>query len=279
MASRYEQIRLCRQLNRALRKRRDRANTEPYSQRRLAIVVSAVSERLRDVRVPGMTANLAPLLEVSGAFVQGCLDAGRGVLAMSRAKEHGGIVAAERSAWELWNELDYLLRRPDPPMEAVKVQVNALLELTSWLKKQEHVSSDVLKLNEDGLGRFKHEYPEIVRVVEEQRKKSRFHWSGQKRSKIVGPTAKWADVYKLLSWETHPDILSIRDVESTFEDGYGVLTLNLPDDALILALRERSASSTSECLLRCWNAFAQFWMQQEIEFVPPRKFENRSESG
>jgi|GEM_PF-3666127 len=271
MTTRYEQIRFCRQLNHPLKRRRDTDDANAYSQRRLAIVVEEVSRRLADVRVPGMTANLVPLLEVTGAFVQGCLDAGRGVLAMSRAKEHGGIVAAERSAWEMWNELDYLLRRPDPPMEAVKVQVNAILEITSWMKEQEHVSSDVLNRNEEGLSRFQRDYPEIVRAVSEQRKKGRFHWSGKSRSKIVGPTAKAADVYKLLSWETHPDILSIRDVEATFVQRDGVLTLNSPQNSLVITLTERSASSTSECLLRAWNAFAQFWMLEVLELVPPRK--------
>ena len=150
MTSRYELIRACRQLYHPLKRRSKVAASEPYSQQRLSIVVAGVSERLAHVHVAGMTTNLIPLLEVSGAFVQGCLDAGRGVLAMARAREYGGIVAAERSAWELWNELDYLLHQPDPPTEAVKVQVNALFELTSWLKRQKDTSPEMLARNEKG---------------------------------------------------------------------------------------------------------------------------------
>ena len=270
MDSRYQMIRAFRRLERRLGYKR-RRTSEPYSQRRLSLVVVAVSERLDRVHVPGMTTNLVPLLEVSGAFLQGCLDAARGVLAMARAREHGGIVAAERAAWEFWSELDYLLRQPDPPTAAVTVQVNALMELIKWLRTRGESYPEMLRRNEESLSRFEHSYPEVVHAVRDRREKGRFHWSGKSRTKVVGPTSVSADVYKLLSWETHADVLAIRDVEATIANGDGALTLYRPDDALVLALVERSASSSSECLLRAWNAFAQFWQQEELESVPPRK--------
>jgi hypothetical protein len=72
----------------------------------------------------------------------------------------------------------------------------------------------------------------------------------------------------MLSWETHPDIGPIRDISR--EERNGVIYLDLTVRADVDMLVERSASSTSECLLRAWNAFAQSFGQKRIDEAPPR---------
>jgi hypothetical protein len=76
---------------------------------------------------------LVPLVEATGAFVRGCWEAARGVLVLAMAGEYGGIGAAERQAWEMWNEVEFLLLSADPPRNGVKVQVNALIDVIELL--------------------------------------------------------------------------------------------------------------------------------------------------
>lgn len=232
-------------------------------------VLSAVDDRLGKVRVPAMTENLVPLLEVSGSFVRGCRNAARGVLVLAEAKEYGGIVAAERTAWEMWNELDYLLGTDKPQDEAVKVQVNGVLDVLELVSDMDYAPASMVDNHKEALARFERDYPALVEDVRGQRKKGRYHWSGLSRTKVVAPTESSKAVYKMLSWESHPDIAAIRDVSGEIKGNDGVLKFYESED--VDALVERAASSASECLLRAWNLFAHFWQQQKIESVPERK--------
>lgn len=240
-----------------------------YHQTRLATVIAAVEERLARVRVSPMSDNLIPLLEVTAAVVRGCLDAARGVLALAKAPEWGGIVAAERSAWEMWNELKFLLRAEDPPNEAVKVQVNALIDVIGLLETVTTAPEGMLDRNRDGLAQFERKYPALVEKVCKQRKDRKMHWSGRSRTAVVGPDAASKAVYKMLSWDTHPDIVSIRDIAATIRDGVG--TLDFGESRDVPELVERPCSSASESLLRSWNLFAEFWQQDQVTDVAPRK--------
>jgi hypothetical protein len=96
------------------------SDEKTYSRRRLAYVVEEVAQRLLVVPLRGLRPEHVPLAEASGAFVRGCWEAARGVLALARVGEYGGIASAERQAWEMWSELDYLLLSPDPPRNGVK---------------------------------------------------------------------------------------------------------------------------------------------------------------
>lgn len=241
-----------------------------YHEQRLSIVVAGVTERLTRVRVSPMTDNLIPLLEVSGALVRGCLEAACGVLALARTPEWGGIVAVERTAWEMWNELEFVLRAEDPPGEAVKVQVNALLDVIGLLETTTITApAGMLDRNKEGLARFERAYPELVESVRQQRKNRRMHWSGHSRTAVVGPDPASKAVYKMLSWDTHPDVISIRDISASIENG--VATLDFGAERDVPQLVERPCGAASESLLRSWNLFAEFWKQERLVDAPPRK--------
>ena len=229
--------------------------------------MESVTARLNVVQLRGLRPELIPLVEVSAALVRGCLDNSRGVLTLAEAGEYGGSASAERSAWEAWYELKYLLLTPDPPRDAARVQVNALLQVIELLEKRSEWAA-MLEKNQNALAIFETTHPDVVAEVRTQRKKDRRHWSGRSRTTVVAPTEPAKDAYKALSWETHPDVASIRDVSAVLRDGIGYLNFRLEDnDAAV----ERSASSASECLLRAWNAFAQSFGQKQIEGAPPRK--------
>jgi hypothetical protein len=242
-----------------------------YSRRRLSYIVAEVSKRLKVIPLHGLTPELVPLVEASGAFVRGCWEAARGVLVLAAASEYGGIVAAERQAWEMWNELEYLLLSADPPRNGLKVQVNALIEVVELLTVL-NVSPELLARNNGSLAELATAHPDVVAEVRQQRKKGRHHWSGQSRTLVVGKTDASRAVYKMLSWEAHPDIGPIRDISTEDRDGVSYLVLTDLDD--VDTAVERSASNASECLLSAWNAFADSFGQAPIEGAPSRKPDN-----
>jgi hypothetical protein len=207
-------------------------------------------------------------VEVCGALVRGCLEGARAVLLLANANEFGGIAAVERSVWEMWSEMDYLLSSADPARNARKIQINALIEVIELLTERSAPQA-MIDNNKNGLAKFEAAYPDIVKEVRGQRKKKRYHWTGGSRSKVIGSSSSAAtSVYKMLSWETHPDVVSIRDIEAITDGNGGYLEFNATPDAT--AFVERSASATSECLLRAWNAFAQSFAQNLIDDAPPR---------
>lgn len=239
-----------------------------YSRRRLSYVVAEVSKRLKVIPLHGLTPGLEPLVEASGAFVRGCWEAAKGVLILAVANEYSGIVAVERQAWEMWSDLEFLLLSADPPRNGLKVQINALIELVELLSVL-GIPNEMLAENKQVLTKFELSHPDVVAEVKAQRKRNRHHWSGQSRTSIVGKTEASRAVYKMLSWEAHPDMGPIRDISTEVRDGVSYLLLNEPED--IGPHVERSASSTSECLLRAWNAFADSFGQSRIDDAPPRK--------
>lgn len=162
--------------------------TTSYRRRRLALIVTRVTDRLTHVRVTPMPdAALLPLLEVSGSLVRGCLDAARGVLAMADLREYGGIVAAERSAWKCGMTSSTSSGTENPPVAAVKVQVNGLFEVLGLLDSIHYDPMDLAERSTEAIAKFERDFPDVVRAVREQRQKRKFHWSGRTRSAIVAP--------------------------------------------------------------------------------------------
>jgi hypothetical protein len=141
-----------------------------YSRRRLRYVVAEVSRRVRTVPLHGLKPELVPLVEATGAFVRGCWEAARGVLVLAMAGEYGGIGAAERQAWEMWNEVEFLLLSADPPRNGVKVQVNALIDVIELLTALSY-PAEMFEKNTAGLAKFEASHPDVVDEVRQQRKK------------------------------------------------------------------------------------------------------------
>ncbi len=226
---------------------------------RLRAVLDAVQPKLKGIQVDGMSPDHSPLLEVSAALVRGAFHHCQSILALADAQSWGGIGTVERAAWEMWNELDYLLRSKDPTSAAVKVQANAVLEIVDLLEKTDDAPAGMLERNREFRDRLEARYPGPFAKIRAQRtgKKKKWHWSGLSRTAVVGPDEASSRVYKLLSWESHPDIVSLRDIEVAFEENRARVCFG--DEGDLSAAIERSCRSSAELLLRSWNLFAQFW--------------------
>ena len=231
------------------------------AQDRLRETVAAVQLRLKYIRIEGLAKEHAPLLEVSAALVRGTHQHCHSVLALAEANSWAGMATVERAAWEMWNELDYLLRSDDPPYTAVKVQANAVFDVIDLLQKTPNAPSGMLQRNEEFRDRLEAEHSNAVAEVRKQRKDRKWHWSGISRTAVVGPDDASRQVYKLLSWESHPDIASLRYIDVVFEGDHALVRFG--DEGNGVA-SDRSSRSATELLLRSWNLFAQFWGLEPI---------------
>lgn len=229
---------------------------------RLATIVGQVRDRLAGLHVFLPEDDGLPLLEVTSALLRGCLDAADAVLRLS---EHGyqGLHAVERAAWEHWKELEFLLARQTRFRDARKVQINATIEVLDFLRGRADTPPGMIERTQDTLAGQEREWPAEVAEVRDQRKRRKFHWSGESRSSVVAPAGSASDVYRLLSWESHPDVASIRDVTATRNGDEGDVTFHEPEDLQVMI--DRSTWSTRKCLTRAWNVFASAWGLDQID--------------
>lgn len=237
------------------------------NQERLLAIIAAVGERMQRVNLPELTAPGSELLEAAGAFLRGCYESAQGVAALAGANEYGGVIAVERMGWEMWRELEYLLRSAEPDKSAIKVKANAALELIGTLDPTDFSSQEMHLKTETLLLDLEKSYPSEVAEVRDQRSGKRFHWSGGSRSAVVASAGSLRDVYKMLSWHSHPDMCVLRDISTEVRDGRSWLVFHDEGDASRAI--ERACWATGEYLQRAWNLFAQALDQEEIAFPLP----------
>ncbi len=235
---------------------------------RLTFVIEGVGQRMVLVSLDEMNEDGCALLEVAGAYLRGCFEAACGVATLAAFSEYGGLFAAERAAWEMGQELEYLLRCDKPAEGAIKAKVNATLELLEYVEEGDE-GTGLKAANELALAAYEARYPLLVAEVRKQRLDRRFHWSGERsRSAVVASPGSKKRLYGMLSWEAHPVMCVIRDVEAVPREGKTVLKFVEADNPK--RGMERAAWATGEYLHRAWNDFAAAFGQEPIDFpLPP----------
>jgi hypothetical protein len=83
------------------------------------------------------------------------------------------------------------------------------------------------------------------------------------RTEIYAPDDADRTVYKLLSWESHPISLGLRDVEIASSGAEARVTFQPIENRNALA--ERVAWAVGHSLLFSWNDFAKVWGFEEIQ--------------
>lgn len=223
-----------------------------------------LTAEIRGRTSPLLVANIAdedlPLLEVTAGLLRCCLEATEGVEALLTAGRYEAVFPIERAAWEIWSEFRFLIGRESRKRDAVKVEVNAILEVIETLPKIDKGAApdDLLQRNEELLRLREGAYPELVAEVRGQRKKKQFHWSGQRRTDVFAATETDRLVYSLLSWEAHPVMGILRDVKTQRTDGGIELRFASPASEAP-DLRERPAWSVTGYLWYLWVQFAKLW--------------------
>lgn len=208
---------------------------------------------------------LEHLLRVSTELMLGVLSYGE---AVDRLLGTGHVLATaplERAAWEVSQELEFLLRRETAMEDASRARIHALLEVSEHAA---HSSEASPAFREDVNSELVALEVTHARLVEEMRtlrtRNKRLHWSGHPRSRIYAPDEPTRAVYRLLSWEAHPFAAGLHaiDIDSV---GAGVkITIRPVQDAEELAAR--TAWAVAHTVLFAWNAYATLWHLQPVEW-------------
>lgn len=157
------------------------------------------------------------LFLVIGPLIRLAFAHAKGVSTLLEADNPDAVGPIERALYELWGDIKYMLTEGDPVENAVKLKLNAVLEVASAVGDSEEELRDHPTWG--GIARFLDdaaaEYPELLEQVRTQRENYNFHWSGE-RSRVGILKAALGDeagfVYKALSWESHATVTALRDV-------------------------------------------------------------------
>ena len=115
----------------------------------------------------------------------------------------------ERALYELRNEFLYLLAEGDAHRNAAKVLVNGALEVADFLngRGQRDAMAKVI-------AHHRARHSDVLDEILAQRtgKPRRYHWSGKTHSAIERAVNSDPFMYRVLSWEAHAALNSVRDV-------------------------------------------------------------------
>lgn len=101
-------------------------------------------------------------------------------------------------------------------------------------------------------------YPEAYVEVLKQRKGRRFTWSGIAYSQMEREIATVPVVYKLLSWDSHSTIGTLRDVRIKIEGDSATVTFGRSDDDP-MANPARVAYVATEVLYHMFEDWRELW--------------------
>jgi hypothetical protein len=118
-----------------------------------------------------------------------------------------------RAMLELWAEFLYLLDEGTRSENATKIEITGILEMSAFARQHPEVDGEQMEGVARQLTRLRSSYPSLVSICEQQRKQHRFHWSGLSRSVLIERAWKSRDIYGLMSWDAHPLITSLRDLD------------------------------------------------------------------
>lgn len=162
-------------------------------------------------------------------------------------------VMLERNLYELWCEFRYLNNNSEKG--SVKAHINSAYEYIDFFKlskgfKESDKYKDLMHLVEY-LGKI---YPTEKREVEQQRKNYKFHWSGISKTKMIKSVAADGNIsiYRLLSWETHAVMTSLRDLTEQTEE-----TTSFKDNLSKIMSAQDIAFRTTGCLYYFWYEYAE----------------------
>jgi uncharacterized protein DUF5677 len=171
----------------------------------------------------------------------------------------------ERALYEVWAELKYLLTEGNPGRNAAKVLVNGALEVADFLDGR-----GVTTTIEQVIAHHRMRHGEIVdeMVAQRSRKPPRYRWSGKSHSAIERAVAPDSFMYRVLSWEAHAALNSVRDV-STEPTGEGtarfVFGRRLESDVGI----ERRCAMTTVLMYDMLRLYVATWKLDDLPELPP----------
>jgi hypothetical protein len=225
---------------------------------RLAWLIGKVERRSRDLKIPKVESGDVNLLLVTTSMVESALQYTKAILSLIENSLFLAAGPTERALWEIWNDFRYLLRTPEPQSQALKVLINASLEVSDFVAKHLPAASPSAEAGlERTLASYQTQDPKLFAEVRAQRQKRRFHWSGKSASAIAREVSFETSLYKVLSWDTHTVLAPIRDIQvQRTRRGFTIVFSRRED---VFANQDRLAWAAGGVLFNMWNEYASRW--------------------
>lgn len=184
-------------------------------QRRLRWLLSWIDAQVQQAKPALPQPDDVEVLVIATSWLRLALDYSRGIHELIEADQSAAAMPIYRALIELWAELDYLLLHGDPIENATRVQFTSLLELHHFFSKPEHANAQSLEVITTYLQEMERLHPRLSAEIRGARRKGRYHWSGLSRSGLIKAVGDdhFRELYSILSWDAHPTIHVLRDVE------------------------------------------------------------------
>lgn len=164
----------------------------------------------------------------------------------------------ERALWEMWINWKYLLKSANREHAAAKVLLTAKIDAAEFSKTPLGCSSSSITALEADVDAWAKLFPDAFSDVSAQRGQRKFNWSGISFAAMERKIAPAPTLYKLLSWDSHATIGTVRDVRIRIAgDGVTVSFGRAEDDAL--GSSARMAYLATEVLFHMFEDWRELW--------------------
>ena len=231
----------------------------------LAALILAVRQRSGELRLDHFSEKFRDLLTVTSELLRSSLEHAEAIYLLLTHGQVEATAALERAAWEIWKELEFLVTREDADLDASRSRIHAALDVHELATKASgEAPPGMLERVAAIISEYERTHTDLVREMRELRKKQKsLHWSGATRTGIYAPDDASTTVYKLLSWESHPIAVGVRDVEISSSGTEAAVTFRPIENRDVLG--ERVAWAVGHSLLFSWNDYAKVWGFKEIQ--------------
>lgn len=228
-------------------------------------VIRLADARMSDLEAIEVTDRNADLFRVTTSMVATAMNQTKAILVLVEAGF--GVVAGplERALYEIRNEFIYLLTEGEAHRNATKVLVNGALEVAEFLKG--HGDADAVS---NVIEHHRKIHSDLVNEIVAQRtgKPRRYHWSGKTHSAIERVVNPDAFMYRLLSWEAHAALNSVRDI-TTERSGDGNVRFVFGRQPAHDIGPERRCAMNTVVMYEVLRYYAATWSLPALPELPP----------
>jgi hypothetical protein len=236
---------------------------------RMKWLTTEIRKRIGAAEVVTTSTRNAELLKVTAGLFRCCLEQVEALSATLAAEKFEGSFVIQRAIWEYWKEFEFLVARDSRDDDAIRFEVNTVLDVLETLRALPEPDDDALPDTERWLARLEDRYADIVVEMRRRREKRRGHWSGKGRSKIFGPPGAPSIAYRALSWQTHPELAVFREVNVEVHNEHTILRV-VPETIDRTEVAERAAYTATGMLWYFWCEFAQLWQMEPFSLPDAR---------
>lgn len=217
-----------------------------------------VRQQMMGIRMSDVAETREDLLRVTSELLRGVVSIGEAVSALLGRQQVEATAALERAAWEMSEEIQFLLRRDNPDEDATRSRIHAALDVQEHANASGDSGAGLRESVNAEIAQYERTHAALVDEMRNLRKKRKgLHWSGKTRTDVYAPDPPSRTAYKLLSWEAHPIAVGIQDVKID-RDGAAV-TVTFPPVEDVEALADRVAWAVAHSVFYVWNSYAAVW--------------------